>query len=71
MQTATVPAADASRIEAARDRPILKSRGALTGPVVLGWRDDRTQSIAPAIPGAAVTPGRWDEHGIAIGGKGG
>lgn len=68
MQTATIPATGASGIAAARDQAVRKAREVLTEPVVLSWRDDRTQTIAPEIPGA-VTPERWEEYGIANGGK--
>ena len=68
MQTVSSPAAQARGIEAARNQAVIKARESLNEPVVLSWRDDETNSIAPEIPGAA-TPRRWEEYGIANGGK--
>jgi hypothetical protein len=68
MQTITVPAAHNQGIEAARDLAAAKALEYLQEPVVVSWRDDETDTIAPEIPGA-VTPERWKEYGIANGGK--
>jgi len=68
MQTITVPAAHNQGIEAARDLAAAKALKYLHEPVVVSWRDDETDTIAPEIPGA-VTPERWKEYGIANGGK--
>jgi hypothetical protein len=68
MQTVTISAIHAQGIESARDQAVKKARESLTEPVVLSWRDDRTDTIAPEIPGAA-TPERWKDYGVANGGK--
>lgn len=68
MQIVTIPPPQAPGIEAARDEAVNKARESLTQPVVLSWRDDRVDRIAPEIHGA-VTPERWEEYGIANGGK--
>jgi hypothetical protein len=68
MQTITVPSAHPKGIAAARDFAVAKSHEYLAEPVVLSWRNDETETIAPEIPGA-VTPERWKEYGVANGGK--
>ena len=68
MQTIKFPTAHPQGIEAARDFAVVKSQVFLAEPVVLSWRNDETETIAPEIPGAA-TQERWREYGIANGGK--
>jgi hypothetical protein len=68
MQTVTASPPKKQGIEAARDQAVTTARESLTQPVVLSWRDDKTNLIAPEIPGA-VTPQRWEEYGMANGGK--
>ena len=68
MQTQSVPSPRSRGIEAARDQAVNKARESLSEPVVLSWRDDENNLIAPEIPGAA-TPDRWKEYGMANGGR--
>jgi hypothetical protein len=60
MQTVTIASAQSQGIESARDQAVTKARDTLKEPVVLSWRDDAKDTIAPEIPGA-VTPERWKE----------
>jgi hypothetical protein len=68
MQTMNVSESQANSIEAARDTAVRSAREQLQDPVVLSWRDDRRELIAPEIPGAA-TATRWEEYGEANGGR--
>lgn len=68
MQKMTVSESKPQSIEAARDAAVRSARGKLQDPVVLSWRDDRRDLIAPEIPGAA-TPTRWEQYGEANGGR--
>jgi hypothetical protein len=68
MQTLNVSATQVQSIEAARSQAVAKARKSLHEPVVRSWRDDRSHTMAPEIPGAA-TDSRWQEYGEANGGK--
>lgn len=68
MKSVIMSASEVQAIERARDQAVKKARESLKEPVVLSWRNDRTDTIAPEIPGA-VTPERWKEYGVANGGK--
>lgn len=68
MQNFTISTCQPTDIEAARDQAVRVARETLHEPVVLSWRDDRSDAIAPEIPGSA-TPVPWKDYGIANGGK--
>lgn len=67
MPKVTLPSTWISDIEAARDRAVIKARAILPEPVVLGWRDNRTDAVAPDMPGAKLE--RRREHAMANSGE--
>ncbi|MEJ2643479.1 MAG: AF1514 family protein [Gammaproteobacteria bacterium] len=51
----------------ARRQAVAKAKEKLQDPVVIAWKDDRADQMAPEIPGGVGS--RWHDYGENYGGK--
>ncbi len=67
MQTISVTHVDVATVDAARDAAVAAISDQIACPVVLSWRDRKTDAFAPSIPGGDPHE-RWRDYGASMGG---
>lgn len=67
MQTLNLPLDKPTDFSNARRQAVGKAGEMLSDPVIIAWKDDKSDRFAPAIPGGKGD--RWHDYGESNGGK--